>query len=89
MAMGASRENVRTMVLRSGTFLSLTGTMIGVVGALAFARLIESLLYQIPPRDPTTYFGVCAILAIVALLASYVPAMRATRLDPMVALRYE
>jgi putative ABC transport system permease protein len=89
MAMGASRENVRTMVLRSGTFLSLTGTVIGVAGALAFARLIESLLYQVPPRDPTTYLSVCVILAIVALLASYVPAVRATRLDPMVALRYE
>jgi putative ABC transport system permease protein len=89
MAMGASREDVRAMVLRRGTFLSLVGTAIGVVSALALARLIESLLYQIPPRDPTTYVSVCAILALVALLASYVPALRATRLDPMVALRYE
>lgn len=89
MAMGATREDVRAMVLRRGTFLSLAGTAIGVVGALALARLIESLLYQIPPRDPMTYVSVCAILALVALLASYVPALRATRLDPMVALRYE
>jgi putative ABC transport system permease protein len=89
MAMGATREDVRGMVLRHATFLSFTGTAIGVVSALALARVIESLLYQIPPRDPTTYVGVCAILALVALLASYVPALRATRLDPMVALRYE
>ena len=89
MALGASREDVRTMVLRKGTVLSLTGTAIGVVSALALARLIESLLYQIPPRDPMTYLGVCGILALVALVASYVPALRATRLDPMVALRYE
>jgi putative ABC transport system permease protein len=89
MAMGATREDVRSMVLRHGTFLSIAGTAIGVVSALALARLIESLLYQIPPRDPMTYIGVCAILGLVALVASYVPALRATRLDPMVALRYE
>jgi predicted permease len=89
MAMGATRQDVRAMVLRHATFLSFSGTAIGVVSALALARLIESLLYQIPPRDPMTYVGVCAVLALVALLASYVPAVRATRLDPMVALRYE
>jgi predicted permease len=89
MAMGATREDVRAMVLRRGTLLSFTGTAIGVICALALARLIESLLYQIPPRDPETYIGVCLILSLVALLASYVPALRATRLDPMVALRYE
>ena len=89
MALGASREDVRAMILRRGTVLSLAGTAIGVVSALSLARLIESLLYQIPPRDPMTYVGVCGILALVALLASYVPALRATRLDPMVALRYE
>lgn len=89
MAMGATREDVRAMVLRRGTALSFTGTVIGVVCALALARLIESLLYQIPPRDPETYVGVCVILSLVALLASYIPALRATRLDPMVALRYE
>jgi putative ABC transport system permease protein len=59
------------------------------VGALAFAKLIESLLYEIPPRDPMTYGSVCMILVLVAIAASYIPAARATRLDPMVALRYE
>jgi putative ABC transport system permease protein len=77
------------MVLRKGALLSLAGTLIGMVAALALARLIESLLYEIPPRDPANYVSVCAILALVSIAASYVPAARATRLDPMVALRYE
>ena len=77
------------MILRRGTGLALAGTGLGIVGALALARLLESLLYQIPPRDPLTYVGVCAILSGVALAASYIPALRATRVDPMVALRYE
>lgn len=89
MAMGATRGDVRSMVLRTGTLLSLIGTAIGLVAALALARLIESLLYEIPPRDPMTYVIVCGVLALVSILASYVPALRATRLDPMVALRYE
>jgi putative ABC transport system permease protein len=89
LAMGATRENVRSMIIRRGTVLSLAGTALGIIGALAFARVIESLLYEIPPRDPMTYVMVCVVLAFVALLASYVPALRATRLDPMIALRYE
>lgn len=89
MAMGATRQDVRSMVLRRGAFLSLAGTVLGLISALALARLIESLLYRIPPRDPMTYVSVCAILSLVALLASYVPALRATRLDPMIALREE
>ena len=89
MAMGATRENVRTMILQRGTFLSIAGTAIGIVGSLAFARLIESLLYEIPPQDPLTYISVCLILGFVAVVASYVPAARATRLDPMEALRFE
>ena len=62
MAMGASRESVRSMILRRGTGLTLAGTGLGIIGAFALARLIESLLYQIPPRDPLTYIGVCAVL---------------------------
>ena len=89
IAMGATRENVRSMVLRRGTLLSLAGTALGVIGAIAFAQVIESLLYEIPPRDPMTYVSVCVILGAVALASSYIPAVRATRLDPMVALRYE
>jgi len=89
MAMGATRENVLAMVLGRGTLLTLAGTAIGIAGAFSFAKLIESLLYQIPPRDPLTYVSVCAVLALTAVIASYVPALRATRVDPMVALRYE
>jgi putative ABC transport system permease protein len=89
MAMGATRERVRAMILRRGTSLTLAGTMLGIFGAFALARLMESLLYQTPPHDPLTYASVCVILVLVALAASYVPALRATRVDPMVALRYE
>ena len=89
MAMGATRENVRAMVLRGGTVLSLAGTAIGLVGALTFGKVIESLLYEVPPRDPMTYVGVCLVLGLMALVATYIPAARATRLDPMAALRSE
>jgi predicted permease len=89
MALGASRSNVLSMVLNRGVQLTLVGIVIGVVGALALAKVIEAMLYEIPPRDPATYIVVCVTLAAVALLASYLPAMRAARVDPMVALRYE
>jgi ABC-type antimicrobial peptide transport system permease subunit len=89
MAMGATRESVLAMVLGRGTTLTVIGSVIGIGGALALARLIESLLYQIPPRDPATYVSVSVILALVAIAASYVPAHRAAKVDPMVALRYE
>jgi predicted permease len=89
MAMGATRESVLAMVLGRGTTLTVIGTVIGIGGALALASLIESLLYQIPPRDPATYISVSVILALVAIAASYVPAHRAAKVDPMVALRYE
>jgi ABC-type antimicrobial peptide transport system permease subunit len=77
------------MVLQRGAWLAVSGIGIGVVGALALGSVIQSLLYQIPPRDPLTYIAVCVTLGSVALLASYVPALRATRVDPMFALRYE
>lgn len=89
MALGASRSAVLQMVLQRGILLTLSGIGIGVVGAIALASVIESLLYQIPPRDPATYLVVCIVLGSVAMLASYIPALRATRVDPMLALRYE
>jgi putative ABC transport system permease protein len=89
MALGASRTNVLKMILNRGLMLTVSGIVLGVVGALALARLMESLLYEIPPRDPLTYVVVCFTLSMVALLASYIPALRATRVDPMIALRYE
>jgi predicted permease len=89
MALGASRGQVLSMVLHRGVILTLSGIGIGVIGALALARFIAALLYEIPPRDPLTYIAVSIGLGCVALLASYIPALRATRVDPMVALRYE
>ena len=89
MALGAQRTDVLQMVLQRGVVLTLAGIGTGVVGALALAKVIESLLFEIPPRDPATYVMVVAVLGIVALLASFLPALRATRVDPMVALRYE
>src|SRR5690242_16960599 len=89
MALGASRSKVLAMMLSRGLQLTLLGIGIGVVGALALARVIAALLYEIPPREPLTYVTVCVVLGAVALVASYVPALRAARTDPMVALRYE
>ena len=89
MALGASRSNVLSMVLNRGVQLTFVGIAIGIAGAVALARVIEALLFQTAPRDPATYFIVCITLGIVALVASYLPALRASRVDPMVALRYE
>ncbi len=89
MALGASRKDVLQMVLNQGLLLTFLGVAVGVLGALGLAKFIESLLYQILPRDPATYLVVCVTLGVVALLASYIPAMRAIRVDPVVALRYE
>jgi putative ABC transport system permease protein len=89
MALGASRSGVLSMVLGRGLRLTGVGLVIGVAAALALARIIAALLYEIPPRDPATYVVVCIALSLVALLASYVPALRAARVQPMAALRYE
>jgi putative ABC transport system permease protein len=89
MALGASRGNVLRMVLRQGLALVFIGLGIGLVGAFAMTRLLESLLFGIHGHDPLT-FVVCAVLLTgVGVLASYLPARRATRVDPMVALRWE
>ena len=89
MALGAPRAKVLKMVLGRGLQLTIAGIAVGVAGALGLARVIASLPYEIPPRDPATYVVVCAVLAAVALLASCLPALRAARTDPVVALRYE
>ena len=77
------------MVVESGLKLALAGVAAGVVGGLITARLIASLLFGVAPTDATTFAGVCAVLFVAAMMASYIPAHRATRVDPMVALRYE
>lgn len=89
VALGASRSEVLGMILQRGVTLTVAGMFIGLLSAFALSRLLESLLYEIRPWDPITYVVVCAVLSAVALLASYLPALRATRVNPIVALRYE
>ena len=89
IALGAKRGNVLLMVVAQGAFLAAVGIGIGLAGALALSRFLSSLLYGVTPTDPPTFIAVSLILAAVALLASYIPARRATKVDPMVALRYE
>jgi putative ABC transport system permease protein len=89
MALGAARRDVMKSVLAQALRLVLAGLAIGLVGALALTRLIASLLFEVKPTDPATFAAVCLILTAVAVLASYLPARRAARVDPMVALRYE
>jgi putative ABC transport system permease protein len=88
-ALGASAADVVAMILKVGMVMAGTGLVLGFLGALALTRLMATLLFGVGARDPVTMAGVGAILAIVALLASYLPARRAARVDPMVCLRYE
>jgi putative ABC transport system permease protein len=89
MALGAAPRDVLKLVLGQGLKLALVGTAIGIAAAFAFSRLIQGLLFQVSATDPVTFIAVTALLTIVALAASYLPARRAMRVDPMVALRYE
>ena len=89
MALGASRRNVLRLVLREGMALAAIGTGVGLAAALALTRFLAGLLYGVRPEDPATLVAAAILLAGIALLACGVPAWRATRVDPMVALRYE
>ncbi len=89
MALGAGRGDVLWMVLRGGLTKVLLGAAIGLGASLALTRLMGSLLFQVKPTDPVTFAGVTLLLFIVAFAACWIPAMRATRVDPIVALRYE
>jgi predicted permease len=88
-ALGASRGDVLKLVLGQGFKLTLIGLGMGIVGALVLTRFLSSLLYGVRPSDPATFLAVFLLLAGVALLASYIPACRAAKVDPMTALRYE
>ena len=89
MALGAQRANVLQLVVGQGIKLALIGVAAGFFVALGATRLLSSLLFGVTPADPVTFFGVAILLTLVALAACYIPARRAMRVDPMVALRYE
>jgi putative ABC transport system permease protein len=89
MALGAARARVLRLVIGQGMALALVGIAIGLVGALALTRLLGTQLYSIRPTDPVTFVGVSLLLAAIAFVATLVPALRATRVDPVVALREE
>jgi predicted permease len=89
VALGATRADILRMFLGEGLVLTVIGLAGGVVGALALTRVLSSLLYGVKPTDPATFGAVGVLLALVALLACYVPARRAAKVEPMVALRYE
>ena len=89
VALGATRRNIVSLVVRQGMALALSGVAIGLAGTFLLTRLIRSLLFGVQATDPVTFVGIALLLGLVALLASYIPARRASRVDPLVALRYE
>jgi putative ABC transport system permease protein len=89
LALGAERRDVLKLVVKQGMRLSLVGVIIGLAAALGVSRALSSLLYGIRPTDPVTYVSVAFVLITATLLACYLPARRATKVDPMVALRFE
>ena len=89
IALGAQRRDVLKLILSQGLGLAVLGVGIGIAGSLALTRLLSSLLFGVQPTDPTVFGGVALLLGFIALLASYIPARRATKVEPVVALRHE
>jgi putative ABC transport system permease protein len=89
LALGASQKNILRIVIGQGLRLAITGAVVGLICAIVVARLMASLLYGVRPTDLSTFAGVAFLFLGVALLACYLPARRATRVDPLIALKYE
>jgi ABC-type antimicrobial peptide transport system permease subunit len=89
MALGAQQQDVLRLVLAQAAKLTLEGAALGILGSLAFARVLKSLIFNVSPTDPATYLAVGLAVIVVAFVACYIPARRATQADPMNALRAE
>jgi ABC-type lipoprotein release transport system permease subunit len=89
MALGAQRSDVLRMVIWRGMRLALVGVILGLAGALALTRVLKNLLFEVSTTDPATFALIALLLVGIALIASYIPARRATKVDPLQALRHE
>jgi len=89
LALGAQPAALRRAVMQQGLWLTIAGVLVGVTGALALTRTIKSLLYEVSATDPVVFTAIPLLLVVVSLLACYTPARRATKVDPLVALRDE
>jgi len=89
LALGATPDRLRAMILRQALTVAAAGALAGLLAALAGSRLLTTMLFEVSPTDPVALLGACGLLLAVALVAAYVPARRATKVDPMVALRHE
>jgi ABC-type antimicrobial peptide transport system permease subunit len=89
LALGAGRRQIVVMMLRQGMRLLVIGLAVGIAGGLVSSRVVRSLLFEVSPTDPLTYFAVAALLAIAAAVACWIPARRASRVDPIITLRAE
>ena len=89
LALGAGRTDILRLVLGPGMKMAIAGVAIGLVAAFGLTRLMSSMLFGVGPNDPVTFGGIALVLLLVALLATYLPARRATKVDPLTALRSE